>query len=94
MVLAGKARGWDKDGIRFFGGSPAYQLRARAIALQHGFPPDKISLEIEDNQPITNLAGPMPDHIRAKLKPLSNPEEVPNAPPPTLNSTETPAWTI
>lgn len=76
MVAAGRARGWES--IRFFGGSPEFQRRARIEALRQGYRLDQISLECEDGSPQPFSASlPMPEHIRRRLSP---PEE-PVAPP-------------
>jgi len=69
MVKAMRAKGWQS--IRFYGGSPEFQKRARLEALRQGYPPESISLEIEDNfpKPEKTMAMPMPEHIRKKLQP-------------------------
>ena len=80
MVEAGKAKGWQS--IRFFGGSPEFQKRARLEAMRQGFPLDRISLECEDGQPKPEMTMPMPEHIRKKLQPERNYESpiIPTAP--------------
>lgn len=80
MVAAGKARGW--DGIRFSGGSEAFQRRARLEALRQGYRLDQISLECEDGLPKPASTMPMPDHIKRRLMPDPAPDRLP-APPPS-----------
>lgn len=80
MVAAGKSRGWKS--IRFFGGSEAFQVRARLEALRQGYLLEDISLECEDGvgkvaPPPPPLKEEMPDFL---LKALGIPD--PNAPPP------------
>ena len=75
MVAAGKARGWES--IRFFGGSPDFQRRARIEALRQGYRLDQISLECEDGAPMPMAAAPMPEHIRRQLAPPVEPPAVP-----------------
>ena len=86
MVEAGKAKGWQS--IRFYGGSPEFQKRARLEALRQGYPMEAISLECEDNlpKPAKTMEMPMPDHIRKKLQPEKKEESpiMPTAPEPTL----------
>jgi hypothetical protein len=79
LVAAGKSRGWES--IRFSGGSPGFQRRARVEALRQGYRLDQISLECEDGTPQPMSAAPMPDHIRRRLLPPAEP--VPNPMPPT-----------
>jgi hypothetical protein len=76
LVAAAKARGWTE--IRFFGGSPEWQRRARLEALRQGYRLDQVSLECEDGTPKPMAATPlpMPDHVRKILLP-------PPPPPPT-----------
>jgi hypothetical protein len=81
LVEAAKARSW--EGIRFTGGSPEWQRRARLEALKQGFPLDAISLECEDGQKPPVAALPMPDHVRGRLNPPKPPEEEAPAPMPT-----------
>lgn len=72
MVAAGRARGWES--IRFFGGSPEFQRRARIEALRQGYRLDQISLECEDGSPQPLSASmPMPEHIRRRLAPPEEP---------------------
>ena len=77
MVEAGKARGWES--IRFSGGSPEFQKRARLEALRQGYRLDQISLECEDGTPkaLTRSSNSMPDHIKQKLLPVPMPTEMP-----------------
>lgn len=75
IVAAGKARGWES--IRFFGGSPEWQRRARVEALRQGYRFHQISLECEDGSPQPLAAAPMPEHIRNKLAPPAAPADVP-----------------
>lgn len=80
LVAAGKARGW--EGIRFSGGSEAFQRRARIEALRQGYRLDQISLECEDGLPRPASTLPMPDHIRRRLIPDPAPDQLP-APTPS-----------
>ena len=76
MVAAGKARGW--TGIRFFGGSPSFQKRARIEALRQGYRLEDISLECEDaigGMAPSPVRDEMPDYLK---KALGIPD--PNAP--------------
>jgi hypothetical protein len=83
IVTAGRARGWES--IRFFGGRPEFQRRARLEALRQGYRLDQISLECEDGSPQPLSASmPMPEHIRRRL---SLPEE-PVAPAAPAGPTE------
>ena len=77
MVTAGKERGW--TAIRFSGGSPEFQRRARLEALRQGYRAEDISLECEDSisRPMA-VSGPLPDHIRRTLAPPTPP--VPDIP--------------
>lgn len=77
LVSAGKARGWEE--IRFFGGTPEFQRRARVEALRQGYRLDQIFLECEDGMPQPMSVAPMPDHIRRKFAPPRPP--VPAEPP-------------
>ena len=79
MVTAGKARGW--TAVRFSGGSPEFQRRARLEALRQGYRAEDISLECEDSisRPMA-VSGPLPEHIRRTLAPPAPP--VPADPPP------------
>ena len=70
MVSAGKARGWES--IRFSGGSPEFQRRARLEALRQGYDISQISLECEDGTP--KVASLMPDHIKRLVAPPSDSE--------------------
>ena len=84
LVAAGKARGWGS--LRFFGGTPEFQRRARLEALRQGYRLDQISLECEDGTPQPLAATPMPDHIRRRLLPPPAPTQdtqPPAAPVPT-----------
>ena len=88
MVEAGKAKGWKE--IRFSGGSPEFQNRARLEALRQGYSFDQITLECEENQPKPALSMPMPEHIRRRIQPQS-PEPgpiLPSIPEPTSPSQE------
>lgn len=86
LVAAGKARGWQS--IRFYGGSPEWQRRARAEAIRQGYRLDQISLECEDAIEQRGLvATPVPAHIRRRLTPPVAPE------PPLTPSPETAAPT-
>ena len=67
LVAAGKERGW--HGIRFTG-SEDFQRRARIEALKQGFPLDKISCEMDDHLPKTDLVMPLPAHIARRINPL------------------------
>ena len=78
LVAAGKARGWTE--IRFSGGTPEFQRRARVEALRQGYRLDQISLECEDGDPQPMSAAPMPQHIRRRLAHPAEPEP-PSAPP-------------
>lgn len=77
LVAASKAHieqrpgGW--EGVRFFGGTPDFQRRARAMALAMGIPAHLISLECED-PPRPLAAAPMPQHIRRRLQPPPAPD--------------------
>ena len=70
MVSAGKTRGWET--IRFSGGSPEFQRRARLEALRQGYDISQISLECEDGAP--KVASLMPDHIKRLVAPPSDSE--------------------
>jgi hypothetical protein len=78
MVSAGKARGWES--IRFSGGSPEFQRRARLEALRQGYDISQISLECEDGTP--KVASMMPDHIKRLVAPPSDSDvrDVPRVP--------------
>lgn len=65
MVSAGKARGWES--VRFSGGSPEFQRRARLEALRQGYDISQVSLECEDGSP--KVASLMPDHVRRLVAP-------------------------
>lgn len=80
LVAAGKARGWET--VRFFGGTPEFQRRARLEALRQGYRLDQISLECEDGLPRPVSIIPMPDHIRRHLIPEPALDQVPAPPPP------------
>lgn len=90
LVTAGRERGWEQ--IRFFGGSPEFQRRARLEALRQGYTLDQISLECEDGLPKPLAAQPMPNHIKRRLLPTP-PEEV-AAPVPAVPAPEpaAPGW--
>lgn len=79
LVAAGRARGWEE--IRFSGGTPEFQRRARVEALRQGYRLDQISLECEDGTPQPMSASPMPDHIGRRLMPPTQPD--PTQAPPT-----------
>lgn len=70
MVSAGKARGWES--IRFSGGSPEFQRRARLEALRQGYDLSQVSLECEDGTP--KVASMMPDHVRRLVSPPRVPD--------------------
>ena len=78
LVAAGRARGWEE--IRFSGGTPEFQRRARVEALRQGYRLDQISLECEDGTPQPMSASPMPDHIRRRLMPPMQPDPTPTPP--------------
>ncbi len=80
LVAAGRERGWQQ--IRFSGGSPEFQRRARLEALRQGFRLDQISLECEDGQPKPLAAQPLPNHLKRRLLPAPQPEQAPAAPVP------------
>ncbi|MBK3734240.1 relaxase/mobilization nuclease domain-containing protein [Azospirillum brasilense] len=65
MVAAGRARGWTT--IHFYGGSEAFQHRARLEALRQGFPPEAISLECDPGGGSKPPDEAMPEHLRRKL---------------------------
>jgi len=76
MIAAAQAREWDC--IRFFGGSEAYQRRARALAIAAGYPPSAITMECEESKQ-RPLAMEKPSHVRRKLAP-ENLAPAPSAP--------------
>ena len=80
MIATAQARGWDS--IRFFGGSEAYQRRARELAIEAGYPASAITLECEESP----LAMEMPSHVRRKLAP-ENLAPAPSAPDTTQPQT-------
>ncbi|MBF0325576.1 MAG: relaxase/mobilization nuclease domain-containing protein [Alphaproteobacteria bacterium] len=66
LVRNAKLKGW--DGIHFEGGSPEWQVRARAEAIRQGFPPEKIGLEIDGFIPRQEpKSEPIPEHMRRRL---------------------------
>ena len=67
LVAAGKSRGWEE--IRFSGGTPEFQRRARVEALRQGYRLDQIFLECEDGMPQPMSVAPMPDHVRRRFAP-------------------------
>lgn len=70
MVSAGRARGWES--IRFSGGSPEFQRRARLEAIKQGYDISQVSLECEDGTP--KVASLMPDHVRRLIAPPPIPD--------------------
>lgn len=81
FIKAAKQKGW--EGIELYGGSPEWQLRARAEAIRQGFPPEKIALEIDGFVPRQeSKPDPLPEHMRRRLG-LANDQtdqRLPNAP--------------
>lgn len=76
MVEAARARGW--EGIRFSGGTEAWQRQARIEAIRQGYDPADIELECDPNK--LPVIMPMPDHLRRRLAPKPPEEPVPAAP--------------
>lgn len=67
MVTAGKERGWTS--VRFSGGSPEFQRRARLEALRQGYQLHEIALECEENRAPLGLASDLPAHLKKRLHP-------------------------
>ena len=88
LVSAGKARGW--EGIRFSGGSPEWQHRARLEALRQGYPLSQITLECEEGKPQPLALSPMPAHIRNKIIPPEPDSKKPELETPDLGTAPTP----
>lgn len=65
LVKAGRERGWTS--VRFFGGSPDFQRRAREEAIRQGYDPAAITLECEEGTTKKALAEPMPAHLKRTL---------------------------
>jgi hypothetical protein len=62
MVAAGRAHGWAT--IRFFGGSPEWQRRARAEAIRQGFRSSHVTLECEAGAAAVMAGPPEPEEPR------------------------------